>query len=150
MRVLVEQSVPGVEPGAALAWWTDFRPGPQDHSFVPGAHREVHPADERAIEIHDTVRWLGLVVFRERVIVQTRGNTVQLSGENTFARFEGRYRFEPTFEPTGTRVTLEATIDLKGPLAWIERLLRPLVLGVLRWDTGKHLEEMRAALAPDG
>lgn len=146
MRVQIEQTVPGVEPDAALAWWSDFRSGRHDHRFVPGARRRVHAVDSQTTEIHDTVRWLGLPVFREHVLAQVRGNTVQLSGENTFARFEGRYRFEPVFDPEGTQLTLEATIDLKGPLAWIETLARPLVLAVLRWDTRRHLDEMADAL----
>ncbi len=150
MRVHLVERVDHVDPQQALAWWTDFQPGEHDHAFVPGAHRRILQDGERGAEILDTVTWLGLTVFRERVHARQRGNTVQLSGENTFARFSGRYRFEHVFEPEETEAALEATIDLKGPLAWIDTLAFPFVRWILRWDTRHHADQMRQALGPDG
>lgn len=142
VRLEIDERVDGVEPERALAWWTDFRSGEHDHGFVPGARRGILEDGPEGTLIADEVRWFGLPVFRERVRARVRGNTVQLDGENTFARFQGRYRFEHVFEPEGTRVVLAARIHLKGPLRWLERLGRPLIRTVLRWDTRKHLEQM--------
>lgn len=150
MRVHLVDRVDGIAPEAALAWWRDFQGGPHDHGFLPGAHRRILHTDEHGTEMEDTVTWLGLTVFRERVRARHRGNTVQLAGENTFARFSGRYRFEHVFEPEGTEVTLEATIELKGPLAWVETLAFPIVRAILRWDTRKHLDQMRDDLVVEG
>lgn len=146
VRVEIEHAVEGVEPDRALAWWTDFREGRADHSFVPGARRRVTELGGGA-RIHDRVVWLGIPVFSERVEARTRGNTVQLVGENTFARFEARYLFEHAFDPDGTRLTLTGRIELKGLLSWLDRLARPIVVRVLAWDTVKHLEQMREQLA---
>jgi hypothetical protein len=146
VRVSVEADVPGVAPEAARSWWLDVREGHTDHDFVPGATRRVVYADERSFEVEDRVRWLGLPLFRERSRARARGNTVQLVGENTFARFEATYRFEHAFAPEGTRLVLDATVDLKGPLAWGEGLARPVVERILRWDTEGHAEQLEAAL----
>lgn len=143
----LEDEAPGVEPEAALAWWADVREGPHDHAFVPGATRRVLHADERGFEVVDVVRWLGVPVFSEHTVARVRGNTVQLTGENTFARFEARYRFEHTFDPEGTRLVLAGTVDLKGPLSWVEGLARPVVERILAWDTAGHVEQMVDALA---
>lgn len=148
MRLRVEQTVEGVEPDEAMAWWTDFSPGREDHGFVPGAHRRVQEMDEGTL-IEDRVRWLGLTVFTERVRAHERGNKVELVGENSLATFRARYVFEHTFDPDGTLVRLVADISGRGPLTWVERLARPLVSWILRWDTRKHLDDMHEDLAPD-
>jgi hypothetical protein len=149
VRVEVQETVAGIEPEQALEWWTDYREGPVDHAFVRGARRRVHETD-RAHMIEDRVRWLGLPVFTERVRAQQRGNKVQLLGENTWATFRARYTFEPTFDPQGTEIRLVADIEGKGPLSWVDRLTRPLVARVLRWDTRHHVEHMREDLGPVG
>lgn len=144
MHVTVEETAEGVEPSTAQAWWSDFREGHTDHTFVPGAERTIVEDDAETTVMVDRVRWLGVPVFTERTRAQVRGNTVQFSGENTLARFRGRYRFEPVFEPEGTRIVLEATIKPKGPLAWIEGLTRPIAEWIVRWDLRKHAEELKA------
>lgn len=145
MRVQVEQRVPGVDPDRAMAWWTDYREGRRDHGFVPGATRRVRERPEGTL-VEDRVRWLGVTVFSERVRVQARGNKVELVGENTWARFRARYVFEHAFDPDGTRVRLTADVRGRGPLAWVQGLARPLATAVLRWDTRRHLEQMREDL----
>lgn len=146
MRLRIEETVEGIEPEAALAWWTDFQDGPHDHAFVPGARRRVR-STEGGFVIRDEVGWLGIPVFREEVEARPRGNKVELVGENTWARFRARYVFEHDFDPEGTLVRLTAEIDGKGPLSWVQRLVQPIVRAVLRWDTRKHLEQMRDELA---
>lgn len=150
MRVELEARAEGVEPAAAIAWWIDVREGHEDHAFVPGARRRVLDADEGGFEVVDRVRWLGVPVFSEHTIARVRGNTVQVRGSNTFASFEARYRFEHGFEPEGTRLTLEANVDLRGPLSALERPARPIVERVLAWDTRRHVEQMVEGLTEAG
>lgn len=150
MRVEIEGQAPGVEPGAAIAWWIDVREGHEDHAFVPGARRRVLEADEHGFEVVDRVRWLGVPVFHEHTLARVRGNTVQVRGSNTFASFEARYRFEHAFEPEGTRVTLEASVELRGPLSVLERPARPIVGRILDWDTRRHLEQMVEGIGEAG
>lgn len=145
MRVELEDTVAGVDPERALSWWTDYREGQRDHTFVPGIERRVME-EQRAHVIEDRVEWLGLPVFTERVRAQQRGNTVKLLGENTWATFRARYTFEPTFDPEGTQVSLVADVEPRGPLSWISGATRPIVERILRWDTRHHLEEMREEL----
>lgn len=142
VHVTVEETVEGVEPSVARAWWSDFREGHTDHGFVPGAERRIVEDDGSTTVMVDRVRWLGVPVFTERARAQVRGNTVQFSGENTLARFRGRYRFEPVFEPEGTKIVLEATIKPKGALSWIEGLTRPIAEWIVRWDLRKHAEDL--------
>lgn len=145
MRVELRTRAEGVQPEEALEWWTDYREGSIDHAFVPGAHRRLHEG-ERAQMIEDRVRWLGVPVFTERVRAQQRGNTVKLLGENTWATFRARYTFEPVFDPEGTEILLVADVEGRGPLSWVQGLTRPLVVGLLRWDTRRHVEQMREDL----
>lgn len=146
VRVEIEETVEGVGPDQALAWWTDYREGPHDHGFLLEADRHVVEEPEAAM-IEDRVEWLGLPVFSERVRAQQRGNTVKLLGENTWATFRATYTFEHTFEPEGTEVRLVADVEGRGPLAWVQSAARPIVEGILRRDTRRHLDEMRADLA---
>jgi len=145
--VSLEHTARGIDPDQALAWWTDFRPGRHDHDFVPGARRRVRDAGPEGTVIEDAVRWLGLRVFSERVTAKQRGNKVQLVGENTFSTFRARYVFEHGFDPEGLVLRLSATIDLKGPLSYLEPVAKPIVERILAWDTDNHLEQMREALA---
>lgn len=145
MRVEIRDIAEDVDPEQALDWWTDYQDGEVDHAFVRGARRRVHEeADAHMIE--DRVRWLGIPVFTERVRAQTRGNTVQLLGENTWATFRARYTFEPHFDPDGTEIQMVADIEGRGPLSWVDRLTRPVVVRILEWDLGHHIEQMRADL----
>lgn len=148
VRVEFEETVEGIVPEVALAWWTDYQEGEVDHSFVRGAQRSVR-GETDAVMIEDRVEWLGLPVFTERVRAQPRGNKVELLGENTWATFRARYVFEHIFEPEGTLVRVSADIDGRGPLGWMDSLTRPIAVKILRWDTRKHLEEMQADLQAD-
>lgn len=145
VRLRVEDTVPGIDPERARAWWTDFREGRHDHRFVPGARRSLEERPDGVV-IEDRVRWLGLPVFSERVRATERGNKVELVGENTWARFRARYVFEHTFDPEGTLVRLTAAIEAKGPLSWVQGLAKPLVRWFLGWDLGKHLEDLQSDL----
>jgi hypothetical protein len=142
VRVEIEETVAGVDPDEALDWWTDYREGSEDHGFIRGADRRV-VEEGQAHMIEDRVEWLGLPVFTERVRAQQRGNTVQLLGENTWATFRATYTFDHTFDPEGTEVRLVADIEGRGPLSWVQSVTRPVVERVLRWDTRRHLAEMR-------
>lgn len=142
MHVRTERTIEGIPPARAASWWTDVRDGGTDHGFVPGATRHVLHADEHGFEVTDHVRWLGIPVFTEHATARVRGNTVHVVGENTYARFEARYRFEHAFEPEGTRLVLEAFVDPRGPLSWVSSLLEPLVERILAWDTDKHAAQL--------
>jgi hypothetical protein len=145
VHVEIRETVEGVDPEEAMAWWTDFREGRVDHAFVRGAERRVHETGDAHV-IEDRVRWLGLPVFTERVRAQERGNTVQLLGENTWATFRARYTFEHTFDPEGTEIRLAADIEGRGPLSWVDALSRPLVVRILGWDLSHHVDDMRRDL----
>ncbi len=143
MRVSTDETVEGLTPQRGISWWLDVREGRSDHAFVPGAERHVLHADEHGFELTDHVEWLGVRIFTEHALARARGNTVRVVGENTYARFEARYRFEHAFDPDGTRLVLDADVDLKGPLSWIARLLEPLIQRVVAWDTRKHANQLR-------
>lgn len=147
MRFELTVPVRGVPPEAALAWWTDFREGPHDHTFLRGAYRRIlrHEGDVTVME--DEGKVLGVPLFRERTRARRAGNRVELEGENTVSRFRGAYRFEPA--AGGCLVTLLADVELKPALRWSRFAARPLAARFLRMDLEGHAREMKADLVPE-
>lgn len=142
MRVDIAETVPGVDPDRALDWWMDFQDGHEDHAFVPGARRRVLESTPGSVLLEETVRPLGIPLFRERVSVQREGRAARFRGTNTYADFEGEYAFEDA-PGGGTLARLRADVTLKKP--W--KAPRALVERVLREDLKGHLKKMGEEVA---
>lgn len=145
MRFEMEEQARGVAPEAALAWWTDFRDGSTDHSFVPGSKRRVVRRDGAEVVMEDEFAAGPLRLFSERTRARREGNSVRFSGTNTFASFEGTYTFHAA--PGGTDVRLEAQVRLRKALRWTEAAARQVAERVLRHDLRAHVGEMEEDLA---
>lgn len=144
MQVLLSHVVPDVPPAEVARWWSDFQDGRVDHPFVPGSQRRVVQRGPGHVSMEEETRILGVRVFRETATAWPGDTEVRFAGTNDFATFEGRYVFEP--EREGTRIVLHATVRLRRPLAWTERLAKPIVQGILRADLRGHAKELRRDL----
>ena len=141
MHVSLSHRVPGVGPDDAARWWSDFQEGEHDHPFVPTNRRRILARGRGSVTMEDEARVLGLRVFRETVTAFPDAREVRFAGQNDFAKFDGRYRFEP--DGDGTRIALEAEIHLRQAIAWADVAAKPLVLGILRVDLAGHAKELR-------
>jgi hypothetical protein len=166
VRLELSSFAPGVAPDAALAWWFDFREGATDHTFLGARVRRVILArSPDVVEMEDRAPF-----FRERTRAQRQPGAVVFTGYNGLSRFRGEYRFEADVsgslpagngtdrpaspdvsapspagngtEGDGTRVTLRAEIDLRGPLKAGLLLARPMARAILRRDLEGHVEDM--------
>lgn len=144
MHVDIARHVPRVAPERALAWWTDFQDGRADHGFLPRVERRVHERDAAHARMSDRFRILGLELFREDVRAWRDGSVVRFEGANNFAEFTGAYSFEPADGPggSGTRIRLEADIELKKTLRPLAVPAKPLVRAILVADLRGHAREM--------
>lgn len=145
MRIALSHDVPGVEPAAALAWWSDFREGHADHGFVPGTQRRIHGRAEGETSMEEVTRWLGITVFREHVRARVGEDDVRFAGTNNFSSFDGRYAFEPM--PGGTTIRLAADIRLRRGLRWADVAAVPVVEAILRADLRGHAKDMQRELS---
>jgi len=144
VRVRLSTLVPGVAPEAALAWWFDFHEGATDHDFLGvGVRRRILARSEAEVEMEDRAP-----LFRERVRAWREPGAVAFEGSNTVSRFRGAYRF--TAEADGTRIALDAEIDLRGALRLGLPVARPLARAILRRDLEGHGEEMARELGQAG
>lgn len=150
MRVRLTETARGVAPSDALRWWRDFREGRHDHGFVHGVERRIlaHGHDSGVV-MEDRMRLVGVPVWREHTRAWVEGEVVRFHGVNALARFEGSYRFEAAEggAAAGTRVTLDARVELRGPLRWTTRIARPVVDKILAHDLRGHAREMERDVA---
>jgi hypothetical protein len=102
VRVAVD--VPGVPPDAAWAWWTDFRPGSEDHAFAAWAHpeRRVEFGEAGRVVLTETAR-VWRFRFLEVAELELKKPRVKFDVRNNFGRFWGHYRFLPAADG-GTRL----------------------------------------------
>ncbi|MGQ0536417.1 MAG: hypothetical protein ACT4PT_10120 [Methanobacteriota archaeon] len=145
MRLDLSVFVPGVDAPAAIAWWTDFREGVDDHPFLVPGDRRILRQTATECEMEDKVRMFGLTLWRERTIAWTGERAVRFAGSNRASDFEGSYAFDP--EPGGTRIRLVARVRLRRGFGWTERVAARLARAIVRWDLETHAEEMRRDLA---
>jgi hypothetical protein len=140
VRVAVE--VPGVPPDAAWAWWTDFRPGGEDHAFAAWAHpeRRVEFGEAGRVVLTETAR-VWRFRFLEVAELELKKPRVKFDVRNNFGRFWGHYRFLPAADG-GTRLEGVWDQELVGWLRWTGPIGRLGVKWFFAWDLKKHLEEM--------
>ena len=144
MRIRISKGVPGVDADAAARWWADFRDGHEDHPRIPGHRRRIVARDAGSITMEEETRLAGVRLFFERVTAWPEGREVRFGGRNNFAIFDGAYRFEP--DGDGTRIVLEANVQLRRPIEWTDVAAKPLVAGILRADLAAHATDMRRDL----
>lgn len=138
MEVTLSGLARHVAPGDAMDWWFDFREGATDHRFlgVP-VRRRILARSPEEVEMEDRAP-----LFREQTLAWREANAVRFEGTNTFSSFRGAYRFEA--EGAHTRITLEATIDLRRPLRLGAPLAPPVARALLRRDLEGHARELEA------
>lgn len=140
--------VPGVTPRAAIAWWSDFQEGRHDHPFLPATRRRILARGSASVTMEEVTRVLGVQIFRESVTARIGEQEVRFAGQNDLARFDGAYAFHE--EGDGTRILLDAEIQLKPALRWADVAARPLVLTILKVDLSGHARHMRRELTGGG
>lgn len=142
---MLSEEIAGVEPREAARWWSDFRDGRADHSFLPGARRTI---TERAHDHTTMTEGVGRFAW-EHVTAWPSEKEVRFVGHNLLSRFDGVYRFEPSGNgPTATRIVLEAHIHLARGLHWSESAAKPIVEAILRADLRGHAKDMRRDIGP--
>lgn len=138
-----EVVVPGVPPDAAWAWWTDFRPGAEDHAFARWGHpeRRVEEREDGSILVTDTGRLLGFrwLEVEEVTLAKPR---LRFEARNNAGVFRGHYRFLPA--AGGTRI--EVVVDIVAmhrPYRWGGPLARAFVRWFVGWDLRHHGRDMQ-------
>lgn len=136
VHVRLSSDVEGVDPVAAARWWGDFREGHTDHRFFPGSSRSIVERGPTHVTLQESVAGLPW----ESVTAWPGERGVRFVGRNHASTFEGQYTFEAMSD--GTRIHLDATIELRKSVRWADAIARPAVVALLRADLKGHAKEM--------